>query len=109
MDEGGRKEEILTMVSVLLTSWKGLGLPRQLPNPIGGPRGRPECEGITLPSPGCKKNHLMLVAHQVYFLASWIDRVIFESRFWEVWDVPLIIRTRADSCSVPPLSLSRQP
>lgn len=26
------------MVSVLLTSWKGLGLLRQLPNPISGPR-----------------------------------------------------------------------
>jgi len=30
------------MVSVLLTSWKGLGLPRQLPNPIDGPRVRPK-------------------------------------------------------------------
>ena len=35
VDEG---EEILTMVSVLLTSRKGLGLLRELPNPISGPR-----------------------------------------------------------------------
>ena len=35
VEEGGTS---LTMVSVLLTSWKGLGLPRQLPNPIAGPR-----------------------------------------------------------------------
>ena len=64
------------MVSVLLTSWKGLGLPRQLPNPIGGPRGRSEREGITPPSPGRKKSHLMLGTHQVYFLASWVGRAI---------------------------------
>jgi len=41
------------MISVLLTSWKGLGLPRQLPNPIGGLRDSPSQIWEIAP-PGCK-------------------------------------------------------
>ena len=38
MDEG-EDQKILTMISVLLTSWNGLGLPRRLPKLISLPRG----------------------------------------------------------------------
>ena len=36
--EAGTEREILTMISVLLTSWKGLGFVRRLPKPINLPR-----------------------------------------------------------------------
>jgi len=109
----GEGKVILTMVSVLLTSWKGLGLLRELPEPIGRRR--------DTVSSGTPSNRLQakLLEFLTRRLPSQPTDLLNElsdprlageghSALSGFGDAPLIVRIPADSDSVP-AAFSHQP